>query len=250
LLTGLPAGPESVPVIANLTTGEGILFQGNVGVGERLWLRARKDGTVEGKLERRDVTDQLRSIVNLVPGEAWSGPQVQSPARAIRLERGQNRIWFLPVAHYDILGLDRFLLALADLALTQGRWDEATLDHSVFYHEAAVNMMATWVESEPASVEINVPTQSVRRRPLASGISEDEREQLRSALELGVKRLKGAGIRSEVRALSFAGVQGQSDCLTGVLPLIIKEAGSTGADSLPDAGGLFSVTGYGDSTFR
>ena len=50
LLSGLPAGPESVPVIVNLTTGEGLMFQGNVGPGQRLWLRARPDGTVEGTL--------------------------------------------------------------------------------------------------------------------------------------------------------------------------------------------------------
>lgn len=250
LLTGLPAGPESVPVIVNLTTGEGLMFAGNIGPGERLWLRAGSDGTVEGKLERRDVTDRLRSLANIIPGEPWSGPQVQSPARAIRLERGENRLWFLPVAHYDVLGLDRFLLALADLALTQGRWDQATLDHSVFYQDAAVNLTASWVEAEPASIEVRVPAQSVRRHPLASGTAADEREQLRTALDLGVKRLKAAGVRSEVRAVAFSEIQGQSDYITAVLPLVIREGGSTGADGMPDAGGLFTVTGYGDSTFR
>lgn len=250
LLTGLPTGPESVPVIVNLTTGEGLMFQGNVGPGERLWLRALTDGTVAAQLERRDVTDRLRSITNIVPSEAWSGPQVQSPARAIRIGRGENRLWFLPVAHYDMLGLDRFLLALADLALTQGRWDEATLDHSVFYQDAAVTLTATWVEAEPASIELQVPVQTVRRHPLASGAVDDEREQLRGALELGVKRLKAAGVRSDVRALALSELQGQSDFLTSVLPLTIKEGGATGADKMPDAGALFDVTGFSDSTFR
>ena len=74
-------------------------------------------------LERQDVTDRLRTITNVVPGEPWTTPQVQAPARALRLGRGENRLLFLPVAHYDMLGLDRFLLALADLALEQGRWD-------------------------------------------------------------------------------------------------------------------------------
>lgn len=250
LLTGLPSGPESVPVIVNLTTGEGLMFQGNVGTGQRLWLRALQDGTVEGKLEREDVTDRLRTIANVVPGEPWTTPQVQTPARALRLVRGENRLWFLPVAHYDLLGLDRFLLALADLALEQGRWDEATLDHSVFYQDAAVNLAASWTESEPASFEVHAPVQSVRRSPLASGTAEEERERLRGAIELGIKRLKAAGVRSTVKSRVFAEVQGQADYLTTVLPLTIKESGSTGADSMPDAGGLYDVTGYGDSTFR
>jgi hypothetical protein len=250
LLTGLPDGPESVPVIVNLTTGEGLMFQGNVGPGQRLWLRAREDGAVEGTLERQDVTDRLRSIASVVPGEPWTTPQVQSPARALRLMRGENRIWFLPVAHYDLLGLDRFLLALADLALEQGRWDEAMLDHSVFYQDAAVNLAAGWIESEPASIEVLMPTQSVRRNPIASGTADEERERLRGAIDLGVKRLKAAGVRSTVRALAFSEMQGQADYLTTVLPLTIKEIGSTGADSMPEAGGLFDVTGYSDSTFR
>jgi len=250
LLTGLPSGPESVPVIVNLTTGEGLMFQGNVGPGQRLWLRALQDGTVEGKLERDDVTDRLRTIVNVVPGEPWTTPQVQTPARTLRLMRGENRLWFLPVAHYDLLGLDRFLLALADLALEQGRWDEAELDHSVFYQDAAVKLAASWIESEPASFEVHVPVQSVRRSPLASGTAEEERERLRGAIELGIKRLKAAGVRSTVHSQVFAEVQGQADYLTTVLPLTIKESGSTGADGMPDAGGLFDVTGYSDSTFR
>ena len=250
LLTGLPDGPESVPVIVNLTTGEGLMFQGNVGPGQRLWLRARNDGLVEGTLERNDVTDRLRTITNVVPGEPWTTPQVQTPARALRLMRGENRMWFLPVAHYDMLGLDRFLLALADLALQQGRWDEAPLDHAVFYQDAAVNLAASWIESEPASFEVHVPVQSVRRNPLASGTAEEERERLRGAIDLGVKRLKAAGVRSSVRALAFTEMQGQADYLTTVLPLTIKESGSTGADSMPEAGGLFDVTGYSDSTYR
>jgi hypothetical protein len=250
LLTGLPDGPESVPVIVNLTTGEGLMFQGNVGPGQRLWLRARPDGTVQGTLERQDVTDRLRTITNVVPGEPWTAPQVQTPARALRLMRGENRLWFLPVAHYDMLGLDRFLLALADLALEQGHWDEATLDHSVFYQDPAVNLAASWIESEPASFSVRVPTQSVRRSPLASGTVEEERERLRGAIDLGIKRLKAAGVRSTVYARAFSEVQGQADFLTTVLPLTIKEGGATGADSMPETGGLFSVTGYSDSTFR
>jgi hypothetical protein len=250
LLTGLAGGPESAPVIVNLTTGEAILFLGNVGPGERLWLRAGADGMLQAQLERRDVSDRLRSITNVAPGAAWGSAEVHAPARALRLARGENKLWFLPVAHYDVLGLDRFLLALADLVLAQGRWDDAKLDHSVFYQDAAVNLIASWVEAEPASIEVHVPLQSVRRSPLSPGTPSDARDQLAAAIDLGVKRLKAAGVRSEVRGLTFSEMQGSSDFITGMLPLRLKEAGSSGADRVPDAGGLFTVTGFGDSTFR
>lgn len=250
LLTGLPEGPESIPVVVNLTTSEAILFLGQVGPGQRLWLRAGPDGMLSGRLERNDVTDRLRSIESLVPGEAWNSTQVRTPARSLRLARGANDLWFLPVAHYDVLGLDRFLLALADLALAQGRWDSAKLDHAVFYQDAAVNLTASWFETEPAGIEVHLPTQSVRCHPLSAATPVELRDQLAEAIEIGVQRLKAAGVRSAVRPLAFPEIQGQSDFLTGVLPLRIKEAGSSGADSLPDAGGLFSVTGFGDSTYR
>ena len=34
------------------------------------------------------------------------------------------------------------------------------------------------------------------------------------------------------------------------MPLRLKEAGSVGADRLPDKGGVFGVTDYDESTFR
>ncbi|WP_163602939.1 hypothetical protein, partial [Klebsiella pneumoniae] len=65
-----------------------------------------------------------------VPGEAWSPTQVATPAPALTLKRGNNMLWFLPVAHYDVEGLDRFLLALPDLNLAQGRWDSGLFDQA------------------------------------------------------------------------------------------------------------------------
>src|SRR5207247_10623046 len=119
LLTGLPSGPESLPVGANVTTGEAIAFLGDLPPGQRLWIRAEEDGTATARLERNDVSSRLRSVAPLTPGVAWGAAQVTQPARALRLARGRNDLWFLPVAHFDERGLDRFLLALAELALAQ-----------------------------------------------------------------------------------------------------------------------------------
>jgi hypothetical protein len=250
LMVGLPAAPESMPLVANLNTGEALLFRGNVDPGKRLWLRSAPDGSMTAQLEGRDVTSKLVSITDLNPGTPWSAPQIHSPARAVRLLRGENTLWFLPVAHYDELGLDRFLLALADLALAQGRWDSAKLDHALFYQDPAVMLKLTWVEAEPASIQLRVPAQTVRRRVPSPGSAEQDRDQFGQALDEGVRRLKGAGIRSEVMLLQFSEIQGASEYLTGALPMRLKEAGSSGADRMPDKGGLFDVTGYGDSTFR
>lgn len=250
LMVGLPAAPESMPLVVNLTTGDALLFRGNIGAGERLWLRAGPDRTMTAQLERRDVTDRLVSIHDLVPGTPWSTAQIQSPAQAIRLVHGENRLWFLPVAHFDEAGLDRFLLSLATLAMAQGRWDAAVFDDALFYQEPAVMLKVTWVETQPAAIEVRIKAQSIRRRVPAAGAPEQARDLLHLAIDTGVKRLKAAGIRSAVRMREFTELQRTTDFLTAVLPLRVKEAGATGADRFPDKGGLFGVTGYGDSTFR
>ncbi len=250
LYTGLEAGPESMPLLVNLATGDGLLYRGDVAPGQRLWILAGADGSVTAQLERDDVSARLVSISGIVPGSPWSPPQIHTPATALPLLRGENPFWFLPVAHYDERGLDRFLLALADLALACGRWDSATLDHAVFFMEPAVNLRMTWLEAEPASIELGVHVESVLRPPLLPGSADDARDGIVFALDEGVRRLKAAGVRSTVRGLSFSEVQGMTDFITGVLPLRFEEGGSSGGDRLPDKGGQFGVTSFGDSTFR
>ena len=250
ILTGLDAGAESMPLIVNLTTGDALLFHGNIGVGERLWIKANEDGSVSAQRERTDVTAKLVSISGVNPGTAWQPSAIQSPARALPLVRGDNSLWFLPVAHYDELGLDRFLLALADLALSQGRWDSANLDHALFYMDPAVSMRFSWLEKEPASIELHVHAETVYRQVPSPGNPDDTRSQLAFALDAGIQRLRAAGVRSAVTVLPFSETQPSSDFLSGVQPIRLREAGATGADRLPDKSGVFGISGYGDSTFR
>jgi hypothetical protein len=250
LLTGLEAGPESMPLIANLTTGDALLFRGNVAPGQRLWIRAASDGSVTAQLERDDVTAKLVSIAGITPGTPWTAPQIKTPATALPLVHGDNSLWFLPVAHFDELGLDRFLLALADLALTDGHWDAATLDHSIFYMDPAINLRLTWLELEPASFELQVHTESVYRAVPSPGSAADARNQIAFALDDGVNRLRAAGVRSNIAAMAFSELQPATDFMTGLLPKTIQEAGSGGADRFVDKNGTFGRTSWGDSIFQ
>jgi hypothetical protein len=97
LLVGLPEGPESVPVVVNLTTGRALLVLEQIRPGERLWLRSEGDA-VTARLEGRDVSASLRSVAAVVPGQAWAQEDVQTPAHPLVLLPGVNRLWFLPVA--------------------------------------------------------------------------------------------------------------------------------------------------------
>jgi hypothetical protein len=250
LLVGLPTAPEYAPVIANLTAGQALVFLGTIPPGARLWMRPTDDGSgLEATLEGRDVTGQMRSISGLQPGSAWSNLQVQDPAQSLVLRRGKNDLWFLPVAHLDVFGLDRFLLALADLLLQQGRYDQVGFDSALFYQDPAVLLRMTWLESEPASVSIQLPPGRLLSPAGQLGESLEERDRLQFSLNSAVQGLKAAGVKATVEMPPFREIQGQGDLITGVMPIVQREIGPTGADRLPDLGAVFEVTDFDESTF-
>jgi hypothetical protein len=159
-------------------------------------------------------------------------------------------MWFLPVAHYDALGLDRFLLALADLLLTQGRWDEARFDQALFYQAAALGLGVTWLESQPATFEIRLPGGVLINQAGDLDESLSERERLGLSLNVAVDSLRAAGVRGDVTLEPFREVQGQGDHFRPMPVPRFAEVGPTGADRMPDAGGVFEVTDFDGSNFR
>lgn len=251
VLTGVPGGPEYAPLIANRTTGHAIVFRGAIGVGARLTIApsAAHRGELRADLDGHDVTDGLDSYPALVPGPHGPGSASDgNPAATLAL--GDNELWFLPLAHYDTPGLDRFLLALADVALRSGRFDETTYDHSLFAQRPAVSAWFAWVEHEPASFEIHLPAHTLRTAPGAGAAGIAARERLEAGLDAAVDRTAGVGIATEVVMSRHAERQPSHDRLAAVFPRTYREAGPTGADELVDAGGLFDVTRFDNSVVR
>ncbi len=250
LLTGLAGGPESVPALVNLTTGTALLFLGNLEPGQRLWISANPDGTARAWLERRDVSSALRSVTDVRPGTPWEQSQVQVPARALSLARGRNELWFLPLAHFDALGLDRFLLALADLALQQGRFEAARFDQALFYQDPAASLQVAWVETSPASLRVELPGGALRNSSGRTTSALQSRDELGTSLELAVQQLRGVGIAASVTLEPLREQQPQRDYLVATLPITIREAAPMGADRMPESGGVYDVTRFSESTFR
>ncbi|HEX8001080.1 MAG TPA: hypothetical protein VF519_00125 [Mycobacteriales bacterium] len=249
LLVGVPGGPEHVPVVVNVTTGQAVVFLGSLRPGERLRVECAGDA-VTAEVEGADVTHLLRSVRGVVPGVPWDAADVDATPRPLTLDRGANVLWYLPVAHYDSPGLDRVLLALASLDLRQGRWDEARLDKALFHQEPAAILSVAWTETLPATVVVTLPGGALLARRGTTDEALADRGELERALDLGVDRLSAAGVRTSVRMAPFAETQAQEDRLNGWLPRTVRERGPTGADTLPDAGGLFEVTTYEGSTYR
>ena len=255
LLVGIPGAPESVPVVANLTSGQALIYLDNVPPGQRLFIHQTAEG-VTASLEGRDVTANLRLVSGLQPGTPWESSQVTSPVdgtligQGLVLRRGRNDMWYLPVAHFDALGLDRFLLSLADLLLQQGRYDQTMFNHALFYQDPAALLRLTWLETTPAGFEVSLPAGALLHLPNRLTEALSELGHLELSLNQAVQRLKAAGVQAAVKLTSFTETQGQLDRLQLVLPMVQREVGPTGADAIPESGGVFEVTRFEGSTFR
>jgi hypothetical protein len=252
VMTGLgAAGGEFVPMLANLSTGEALVFLGRLPAGKRLFLLPveSEDGPVlSARLEREDVSDKIRFIDPLRPGDASSAVAAAGPARPLTLARGENLMWFLPLAHYDLPGLDRVLLALAEENLRQGKWDETLFDQSVFAQGAQASLQLGWAESTPATIELRLPTGIMRSEAGEIDAALEARENLATALQIALRQLSAAGVEARSKLAPWHEHQPMHDNLRFVVPTTFREGGSVGADSLPDSDGRFGVTGLDDST--
>lgn len=242
LLRGLPSGPEHAPLIVNLRTGRALILLDTIRPGERLWLSGTR-----ASLEGRDVSAQLRAVETVTPGEPWTNTTAAQP---LILRPGDNDLWFLPVAHFGVDGLDRVLLALADLELGDGRFDSARFDHALFHMEPAVSLDLAWVEAAPAEFAIALGGGILDHPAGRLEAAVDRREELVESIGRSVDNLRAAGVRSSVTELVLTERQPTADRLVATSPLVLREGGATGVDALPDAGGLFGVTPYDHSTFR
>lgn len=256
VLTGLTTpdssagGSEYAPFIANRTTGHALVFRGAIAVGARLVIApSEADRTrLRAELDGRDVTDRLDSYPTLIPGPAGPGVRAADDSAPL-LARGANDLWFLPLAHFDTPGLDRFLLALADDALRTGRFDQTAYDHSLFAQTARIGAWIAWVEHEPASLEIHLPAQAIRTSSgSAAGVA--ARARLETGLDVAVDRTAGVGVATDVFMDVYAERQPGQAYLRAILPQTVREVGPSGSDRLAEAGAVFDVTDFDESVLR
>jgi hypothetical protein len=249
LLVGAGGTGEFAPVLVNLTTQQALVYLGPVPAGARLWIRPDAGGGVAAQLEREDVTARLYSVTGVVAGTPWDSAAATRPARAIDLPRGKSEMWFFPLAHFDERGLDRFLLALPDLLLQQGRFDTTDFDHALFAESPALALFAAWRQTEPARFEVSIPAGTMAVPGGATAAAIEARARFELSIDRAVARLRAAGVTSSVRLRPLAETQAQVDFARIAPTVRITEHGPTGADSLRESGAAFELTNYDDSTF-
>ncbi|WP_134681111.1 hypothetical protein [Paracoccus ravus] len=244
-------GGEFAPMIANLTTGEALVYLDRLPAGQRLFLlpvRTAEGIGLRALREAEDVSARIRYIHPIRPGDASSAVAAPGPLRPLTLNRGANLMWFLPLAHFDVPGLDRALLALADENLGQGRWDRTRFDHAVFAQEAWASLQVAWAESAPAAMELRIPTGMMRSEAGRIDAALLALDNLATALGIALRRLSAAGVSAKANLAPRREYQPMQDNLALVLPISFREGGSTGADRMPDADARFGVTKLDDAT--
>jgi hypothetical protein len=249
VLTGTGGGAEYAPFLANRTTGDAVVLRGRIGLGQVLVIAPRGDdrSRLRAELDGVDVTDRLDTYPALVTSPGGPGQRSAAP-EALHLARGDNELWFLPLAHYDTPGLDRYLLALAGDALRTGRFDQTDFDAALFAQPPEVSATLLWVEATPASLEVQLPGWALMVPAGGTDAGCAARERLRTGLDVAVADAAAAGVATEVVLATLTERQPARDRLVVVLPRTFREAGPTGADRITDASGTFGVTGFDDST--
>ena len=187
VLTGTQGGDEFAPFLANRSTGDALVFRGRIGLGQVLLIAPRGDDRTRlyAELDGVDVTDRLDTYPHLVATTAGPGQRSVQP-QALHLTRGNNEFWFLPLAHYDTPGLDRYLLALAGDALRTGRFDQTAFDASLFAQPPEVSATLLWVEAMPAAFEVQLPAWALTVRTGGTDAGLAARERLMTGLGAAV----------------------------------------------------------------
>src|SRR5262249_22335137 len=151
---------------------------------------------------------------SVVPGTPWSLADVDARPAPLYLRPGDNEIWFLPVAHYGVPGLDRVLLALATLELRPGGYDQSGFDAALFAQEPAVKLSLAWRQSQPATVDVTLPAGVLLSTGAGTASDLVRREQTGQALDRGVDTLAAAGVVTTVHLAPFIDTQPHRDYLT------------------------------------
>ncbi len=249
VLTGTERGAEFAPFLANRTTGEAVVYRGRIGLGQVLVIAPRGDDRTRlyAELDGTDVSGRLDTYPALLATTAGPGQRSPHP-QAMHLARGENDLWFLPLAHFDTPGLDRYLLALAGDTLRTGRFDVTGFDGALFAQPPAVSATLLWAEAAPATFEVHLPAWALLARAGGTEAAVAARDRLGTGLDTAVARAAAAGVATTVQLDALPERQASRDRLAAVFPRVLRDVGPTGADHLTDASGTFGVTRFDDST--
>lgn len=262
---GVPGRRTAVPVLVNLTNGTVMAYGGAVPCGKCLRFAAAADGSLRADLDGTDVSDRLLTGSGYDPDRRPDAIQPHALPRPLRLERGDNDLWFFPLALFDAPGLDVARLAMppsrrqleaGDRRVQQGQFDSNTLsgevsafDAAVFYEQPAAVLDVWWAEARPATFRFEIPAGVVRREAGDHSLFEVDHGRLFALMQQTVDLLRAAAVHGEVLDRPLRERQRTVDRVVVLRPDQGRETARS-SDALVALSALFDTTAIDGARFE
>jgi len=257
-VTGRSGGLTATPVLANLTTGQAIVYVGVLRVGQELTFAPAPDAGPDGRvalaqIDGHAVTDRVFSISGFALGAPFSRFDGDDPGPLLPVQqRGSNEWAYLSAGLYDVRGLDATYFQLADDTLREGAFDTTSFDEALFVSPVAARLEVRWTEREPAAFTVVVP-RGIVAHPAGSNTASDDGQlvdQIGDGLAADLDGLRAAGVRSHLDLRAF--VETQEERCSVSLPWVVvpAERGPAGESIRVGTGGRFSDSRFGGSRFE
>jgi hypothetical protein len=215
VIRGVQGAKTAVPLIANLTNGQVMVYGGKVACGQELLVGVNDDGDVTADLDGEDASADFFTGSGFAPGAEFTPVLPDPDPRPLMLERGENTLWVFPLALYDQPGLGSAVFAMPQADTGHGRWEgdgsHPPFDKALFEQPPAISFDLFWDEATPATFHFRIPAGLVR---LEAGQSADpviDRNRLFSLMNETVEDLAAAGTNAQVLAHPLRGTQRQDD---------------------------------------
>lgn len=227
VVRGVAGARTAVPLIANLTNGQVLVYRGVIACGQELRLGVDDDGALSAHLDGEDVSADVTTASGFAPGGAFT-PVIPDPDPApLVLERGENTLWVFPLALYDEPGLGSAVFAMPNADISHGRWDKEDqyppFGKALFEQPPAVSLDLFWDEARPATFRIEIPAGIVRRGADADADPITSRERLFGLMHDTVESLSAAGTLAELRARPLKETQRQFDRMRVLSPTRLQD---------------------------
>jgi hypothetical protein len=267
-LTGRSGNRTATPVLANLSTGQAIVYAGVLRVGQRLSLTQAPGQDEAGRRalalldDSQDVTGRVFSLTGFTLGRPFAREDGDPGGPLLPVQnRGSNRWVYLSAGLFDVRGLDATFFQLADDELREGVFDQTYFDDSLFVSPIAARLDLRWTEHEPAAFTVVVP-HGIVALPGSSGQSGPSEQtsgsgggavlatEFADGLSADLEALRAAGVRSRLDLRPFTEKQRQLSRVGLPWLVVPPEVGTAGEAVKVGVGGRFSDSAFDRSRFE
>ena len=228
VIRGVKGAKTAVPLIANLTNGQVMVYRGLIACGQSLVIGLDPAGDFTAHLDGTDVSAEFTTGAGFAPGAPFT-PAVPDPDPVpLMLERGKNQLWVLPLALYDQPSLGTGVFAMPEADIAHGRWEGDGASHppfgkALFEQPPAMSLDLYWDERTPATFRFLIPAGVVRREEGQETDAPTERARLFTLMEETVDSLRAAGVDGQVGARPLSETQRQTDRMRVLDPTRLSE---------------------------